>query len=196
MRAGSRLFAQHGVREVALARITTEAGQRNASAVHYHFGGREGLVRAILELHSAPVHALWTAELDRLDAQDSAPSARRLVELLVEPLVAMLDSSDGREYLAICAQLVTSKDMPLVEMPVASAPAAARLGASLIQRTELPMALVPLRMKRAVALIYQSLADRAVAQAPLPLPLFTADLVDCVHAIVARKPSARTRSHL
>ena len=58
--AATRAFAEHGVDAASLVEITRRAGQRNRGAVHYHFGGRDGLLVAVLEEHarsSPPVSA-------------------------------------------------------------------------------------------------------------------------------------------
>ena len=44
--AATALFAGRGVANVSLAEIVRAAGQRNASAIHYHFGGRDHVVEA------------------------------------------------------------------------------------------------------------------------------------------------------
>ena len=61
--AAERLFAEHGFDGVTLKQITAEAGQRNASALQYHFGSRVDLVRAIV------------AEFARADASQPAIAA-------------------------------------------------------------------------------------------------------------------------
>src|SRR5436309_1601566 len=60
-----RLFAEHGVDQVSLAQINREAGQRNRSAINYHFGSKQslppakvfiqGLIDGITALVEAPV---------------------------------------------------------------------------------------------------------------------------------------------
>jgi AcrR family transcriptional regulator len=45
---GERLFALHGLQGVSLRQIGTESGSGNSSAVQYHFGSKEELVREIL----------------------------------------------------------------------------------------------------------------------------------------------------
>jgi AcrR family transcriptional regulator len=47
--AALRLFAAQGVAAVSLREIRLAAKQRNAGALHYHFGSKEGLLRALLE---------------------------------------------------------------------------------------------------------------------------------------------------
>jgi AcrR family transcriptional regulator len=46
--AAQALFAAEGIDGVSLAAITRFAGQRNGGAIHYYFGGRDGLLAAIL----------------------------------------------------------------------------------------------------------------------------------------------------
>ncbi len=47
--AALRLFAQNGIAAVSLREIRLAANQRNGGALHYHFGTKEGLLRALLE---------------------------------------------------------------------------------------------------------------------------------------------------
>lgn len=49
--AAEELFAQFGIDAVSNRRITEHAGTANHSAIAYHFGGREGLMRALLGRH-------------------------------------------------------------------------------------------------------------------------------------------------
>lgn len=46
--AAERRFALHGLEGASLRQIALDSNQRNESAAHYHFGSREGLIRAIL----------------------------------------------------------------------------------------------------------------------------------------------------
>jgi AcrR family transcriptional regulator len=47
--AAERLFAERGIAGVSLRQINQAANQKNIAAIHYHFGSREKLVRAVLE---------------------------------------------------------------------------------------------------------------------------------------------------
>jgi AcrR family transcriptional regulator len=47
--AAERLMAERGIAAVSLREVQDAAEQRNKSAAHYHFGSREGLIRAIIE---------------------------------------------------------------------------------------------------------------------------------------------------
>jgi AcrR family transcriptional regulator len=53
--AAEHLFAEGGEEATSL-RAVTRAAISNAAAVHYHFGGRDGLLRAVLDRHLGPRH--------------------------------------------------------------------------------------------------------------------------------------------
>lgn len=96
------LFGRHGIHRVTSREIVEAAGQRNTSAVTYHFGSREGLVLEILARRGGPVDA----ERGRLRASlDPSPTTRALVACLVDPYLALLADPGGRAYLQIVAQL-------------------------------------------------------------------------------------------
>ncbi|MCY1136584.1 helix-turn-helix domain containing protein [Actinoplanes sp. Pm04-4] len=49
--AAERLFAESGTAPVSDRRVGEAAGNANHSAVRYHFGGRDGLLRALISRH-------------------------------------------------------------------------------------------------------------------------------------------------
>src|SRR5476651_703687 len=55
--AALRLFAAQGVAAVSLREIRLAAKQRNAGALHYHFGSKDGLLKALLERELPPLVA-------------------------------------------------------------------------------------------------------------------------------------------
>jgi TetR/AcrR family transcriptional regulator, regulator of cefoperazone and chloramphenicol sensitivity len=46
-----RLFAEQGIAQVSDRRVAEVAGNTNHSAVRYYFGGRDGLLRALVDRH-------------------------------------------------------------------------------------------------------------------------------------------------
>lgn len=105
LRTGQRLFARDGVFAVPITSIVQKAGQRNTSALHYHFGGRQGLLDAIIEHHDESIEAERRAHLDRLTAEGLDRDLASLVAALVVPFSQKLLDADGREFLRIIAQL-------------------------------------------------------------------------------------------
>ncbi len=90
---------------MSLREINREAGQRNTTSLQYHFGDRQGLLRAILVKHG---HEIDTRRHQLLDDYESAatPDIRRLVSAYVLPLVDKLHDPCGRNYLCIAAEVV------------------------------------------------------------------------------------------
>ena len=102
-----RLFAEVGVWQAATGDIVRSAGQRNASALTYHFGSRQGALDAILAEHGNPVDQRRGELLSNLQGSPTTdtPAVRDLVSTLVRPMTAVLDDPRGRRYVRIIAQL-------------------------------------------------------------------------------------------
>ncbi len=115
--AAQALFAQRGVHQATTREILAAAGQRNVSALTYHFGSREQLLLAILERHNVGLELRRVARL--VEPAEAMPT-RDLVCALVVPFASCLDTADGRDYLRIVAQLTDL--FPLWRTPPVSAP--------------------------------------------------------------------------
>ena len=102
LREAERLFARRGLHQVPTREIVQAAGQRNSSALNYHFGSRSGVLDAILSLHGDPTD-IKRGELLALVGPDG--STRDLVAALVVPYAAHLATEEGRDYLRIVPQL-------------------------------------------------------------------------------------------
>lgn len=90
--AAERLFAERGVENVSLREIGAAAGQRNNSAVQYHFGTRDDLVRALYETRLRPLNDRRRGLLDGLpDRRDLGA----LVEVYVRPLAEAVARGGG-----------------------------------------------------------------------------------------------------
>lgn len=98
-----RLFAEHGVENTPLTRIAAQSGQRNRSAVHYHFGSRAGVLTAVLNRRLAALNARREALVDALPAR---PSVAQIVRAAFAPLgLAVVEEPWGADYLGIVAQV-------------------------------------------------------------------------------------------
>lgn len=82
--AAERLVAERGFAALTVQAVQRAAGQRNKSAVQYHFGGRQELVNAVVAARMAPTNRRRT---EMLLALGEDASLRDLVEILVVPLV-------------------------------------------------------------------------------------------------------------
>ena len=105
--AAARLFAERGIDNVSIAEIVRAAGQRNASAVHYHFGGRDEVLRELLARH---VSVIADRRLELLEKATAAPDddTRAAAEAIVRPLTEFAQMGwRERAYLQIGSQLST-----------------------------------------------------------------------------------------
>jgi AcrR family transcriptional regulator len=180
-----RLFASEGIYQVPLKRIVEKSGQRNASALHYHFGGRDGLLHAIIVLHDDRIQAERHEMLTRIEEQDRTTDLRALVDALVEPFSHQLATKDGREYLQIVSQLSMLFDFWDVDLPTGPTETQ-RMFRSMDQcLPNLSPALRHERITTLLGLVTESLAMRArLLDGPESLPpaldheAFVANLVD------------------
>jgi AcrR family transcriptional regulator len=108
--AAARLFAERGIDNVSIAEIVRAANQRNASAVHYHFGNRDEILRAVLARH-VPAIAARRGEL--LDRARSEPGhdVRTAAEAIVRPVTEFAQRGwRERAYLQIGSELTGAID--------------------------------------------------------------------------------------
>lgn len=98
--AAERLLGERGVAGTSVRAVTAEAGV-NLGALHYHFGSKENLVRAVVERRVGPLNAARLARLDALEAAGSvgAEGVPALVDALVAPVLEAWDA-EGRRPLA------------------------------------------------------------------------------------------------
>ena len=83
--AAERLFAAHGFAGTSLRAVTREAGV-NLAAVHYHFGTKEDLLRAVLSRIVIPVNRERLRMLEQVEA--AAGSDPPLLEAILEAFIA------------------------------------------------------------------------------------------------------------
>src|SRR5690349_15934196 len=103
--AAERLYAERGVDGVSLREITEAAGQRNNAAVHYHFGGRDELVRELFELRYAQLETRRAEMLAALDADGRTDDIEALVRILVAPFAEAADQGAEGTWVRFVARL-------------------------------------------------------------------------------------------
>ncbi|MDJ0363478.1 TetR/AcrR family transcriptional regulator [Rhodococcus sp. H29-C3] len=81
--AAERLFAERGA-YVSLRDIAIAGGHRNNSAVHYHFGDRQGLIGAIVRRRLTSVEATAARLLTTAEDRDTHTLTDILVHALLE----------------------------------------------------------------------------------------------------------------
>jgi AcrR family transcriptional regulator len=194
IRAAERLFAERGSDAVSLREITAEAGVANASAVQYHFGGRRGLLEAVLAKHEVDIERRRHEQLDAYERR-GAVDLRGLAAALVEPLAAELGTEGGAGYLQLVADLY-NRPNPTFEPGVAEdrTSSLGRWRALVLPLLD-PEAIRLHRRFDALRFTVSELARRA-RSGRRDHRLFTSQLTDLVVALLSAPVSEQTRGLL
>ena len=106
LRSAEKLFAEHGLEAVSTRMISREAGQKNHSALQYHFGSKEGLIEAILNYRITPINEERLRRLELLKNKGEVISVKNLVEIFVYPFSEeLLKPNNDSIYVSTLAQL-------------------------------------------------------------------------------------------
>jgi|TARA_B100001094_G_scaffold156392_1_gene151372 AcrR family transcriptional regulator len=97
-----KMFAEDGIFAVTNRQITEAAGQKNESALNYHFGTRNQLIVTLLTRRGKELDTIRAELLEHLGDK---PTTRELVQLLVEVYASCLHTESGCDYLRIVDQL-------------------------------------------------------------------------------------------
>lgn len=93
--AAEELFMLHGFEGTSMRLLTAKAGV-NLAAVNYHFGSKDALIEAVFRRRLDPMNVARTAELDKLEASEAAPSPEAIIRAFITPgLRLMADGKDG-----------------------------------------------------------------------------------------------------
>lgn len=102
---GALLFARHGVAGVTPKQLHQAVGARNESAVHYHFGGVQGLLAEIVRLHLDAVEQRRARLVEQMEAEGTTGDLRAVLHALAAPMAEDLATPVGRAHLRIVAEL-------------------------------------------------------------------------------------------
>lgn len=103
-----RLWGESGLNAVSLRQISLEAGLANPASVQYHFGDRDGLVRAIYQ-YRLPILDQRRSELIA-GARQAAKihDVRVLLDCLFRPLYEQTDERGRHTYASFLRQVLQS----------------------------------------------------------------------------------------
>ncbi len=99
MRAAEKLIASKGLENITIREIVDAAGQKNESALQYHFQNLTGLVQAIHAIRDAQIHAMRAIEIEKLSRKTAEPTLRDVCKLMIGPAFLLAKSKpDFRQY--------------------------------------------------------------------------------------------------
>lgn len=107
--AAECLFAEYGIGAVPLRRIIAE-GRVNSAAIHYHFGSKEELVKAVFKRRFGPLNAQRVELLDQIveEAGDGQPGIEDICYAIVAPAMRLGQGTDsGRLFRGLAGRLMT-----------------------------------------------------------------------------------------
>ncbi|MFC4347366.1 TetR/AcrR family transcriptional regulator [Kordiimonas lipolytica] len=109
--AAERLIAEKGLASVSTREILQEAGQRNQSALQYHFGSKEGLMRATI---SERTRQIDEKRLNLMKSWKGKPTLDEVLEVLILPLAELAEEEiGGKHYILFLCQAITQPDWDL-----------------------------------------------------------------------------------
>lgn len=182
------LFAERGLRGASLREINEAAGQRNTNALHYHFGDRDGLIRAVTARHTAVLGARQRELFEACSAEGTTGDLRTLVGVLARPPAEYV--THGRvqaAWVRVSAQLLTSPRTATEDIVAVVPDVALTVGRAIVDLLSppLPEDLAIRRLQAVSEGASHLLADRArLAYARKPsragteIALFTSELLD------------------
>jgi AcrR family transcriptional regulator len=123
MRAAERLYAEHGFANVSVRKIGETAGQRNKSAVQYHFTSRDELILAILARHAAAIEKHRSKMVAALAGAAEGPRERRIGCFILPAIEHHIELGTPAWYARFLAQVVVEPNLrhyavqPHADMP-------------------------------------------------------------------------------
>jgi AcrR family transcriptional regulator len=195
LRAAAHLIARHGL-DVPIREIHAVAGQKNASAIQYHFGSKEDLVQAIIDRHAPTPEDMVAVGVD-LEARKHDP--RSFVDAIVRRLCGYLGTEESRDYLRFSFHLMqqTSIRAVLARESQHHSMAAVYAETDLVRSMfpELPERLVRERAVAGISFIALEVAERArliddgESEVLLDEEEFITNLVDMATAVLTAPSS-------
>jgi len=101
---GEVLLAEHGINGASMREIALKAGQRNHNGVQYHFGSREGLIRAIFDYRMEQMEPARCRMLQEAEAKGLLMDARALLDIIMLPQLDLEDAEGNHSYASFLSQ--------------------------------------------------------------------------------------------
>lgn len=106
--AAQTLFARYGIDGVTVQQIVEASGQRNKAAVQYHFGSKEELIRQLIVEGAKELDIRRNNLLDAMEASGEAVTARKVLRILVLPVLELASEDRWQGYVQFTSNLQIS----------------------------------------------------------------------------------------
>ena len=196
------LFLEHGVDGVSLRAIVRASGQKNQSALQYHFGGRDGLIMAILMRRADQLEAERRVLMEEALQAREQPDLRSMCAILIRaPFKLCREQKAFREFLGQFGQrLLASDQSVLTSAEVEHMPTRKVLRPMITASlSHLDPKLLMLRLEHAHAFGLLAISRRARSGASFKdaeAELFFNNLVDQIAGMLDAPVSPETRAQL
>lgn len=202
MRAAEKLFAEHGVENVTVRAIVDESGQKNESALQYHFKNRQGLIEAIHQFRNGQTQLERSRLLHDLLERNPMPTLREICGLLVEPAFLLARRDDTfRQWVKAFDQGVVSSGLQVMKRIAVdkndSTLETARLLRAILSHID--NRIFTHRFDSAIRFAGLSMSQHALEQHAFRGPradVFLNMLIDAIAGLLAAEVSTQTRKAL
>ena len=96
--SAEKMFAQNGIDGASLREIAKLADQRNPFAPQYHFGSREGLMRAVFAFRMGQLEEERARMLAEAEAAGREHEPRVILALIYLPQITLVDGDGNHSY--------------------------------------------------------------------------------------------------
>lgn len=171
--SAERLFAEKGLAATSLREITTDA-EANLASVSYHFGSKEGLLKAVLGHRITPVDKIRQQLFRALEERDTPPTVEEILDAFLRPIFEQ-EPTTRRNFTKLMSRLHHSPDKTATGyMAEFVGPSALRLLAALGRALPgIPMERVGLRTHFMIGATLHSLSEWDMRECIPELPSHT-----------------------
>ncbi|WP_372759372.1 TetR/AcrR family transcriptional regulator, partial [Litorivivens sp.] len=197
MDTAEALFLEHGIDAVSDRAILREAGQRNLSALKYHFDGRDGLLTALQERRGEQVEARRQEILATLNALGGTISLRGACDVLLSTYFSLCREDESfRRFLAKFGQysMIHGNSLLIVEPITSSLEQIFQIIVD--QLPAMDLSLLLMRLENANAMGILALTRRAQSDKAFhgkDADLFVENLLDQLVAMISAPISPKTQ---
>lgn len=196
--AAEKLFGDKGIHGVTLKEINGAAGQRNESALHYHFGSKPALVQAIMAHRARDIDMRRVEMVDAVLAEGRDGDLPSVLRALFQPMTDMLNDPDGVRFVRFLAQVLNDPDFDLPDLALRGNLPGIKRGNQLLiaALADLPPEIAIQRQRSLIEMAVSSLAIWTRHHDGMgdvnERNLFVANLFDCLQGFVTAPVAENT----